>query len=100
MESLVLCSDSDHLDIDSITHQDANRIGLTTGLPLATSASSGPAILRTYPILESVTRQAIENALHDARGNIPEAAARLGVGRSTLYRWLKAFVPLAPSDRR
>jgi transcriptional regulator of acetoin/glycerol metabolism len=38
---------------------------------------------------EDVMRDALERALHDANGNYAEAARRLGVARSTVYRMLK-----------
>ncbi|MET8246961.1 helix-turn-helix domain-containing protein [Streptomyces sp. NPDC005202] len=41
--------------------------------------------------LESIERDAIVRALHDARGNRMQAAAALGIARSSLYRKLKCF---------
>lgn len=38
--------------------------------------------------LESV---AIENAIHEYRGNLTEAAKALGIGRATLYRKVKQY---------
>jgi len=41
--------------------------------------------------LESIERDAIVKALHDADGNRVQAAAALGIARSSLYRKLKSF---------
>jgi len=41
--------------------------------------------------LESIERDAIVRALHDADGNRVQAAAALGIARSSLYRKLKSF---------
>jgi len=41
--------------------------------------------------LEAIERDAIVKALHDANGNRVQAAAALGIARSSLYRKLKAF---------
>jgi len=41
--------------------------------------------------LESIERDAIVKALHDAGGNRVQAAAALGIARSSLYRKLKSF---------
>ena len=41
--------------------------------------------------LESIERDAIVKALHDAGGNRVQAAAALGIARSSLYRKLQSF---------
>jgi len=41
--------------------------------------------------LESIERDAIVKALHDAGGNRVQAAAALGIARSSLYRKLRSF---------
>lgn len=41
--------------------------------------------------MESIERDAIVKALHDADGNRLQAAATLGIARSSLYRKLKSF---------
>jgi transcriptional regulator of acetoin/glycerol metabolism len=41
--------------------------------------------------MESVERDAIVKALHDAHGNRVQAAAALGIARSSLYRKLKTY---------
>lgn len=41
--------------------------------------------------MEAIERDAIIKALHDANGNRVQAAAALGIARSSLYRKLKSF---------
>ncbi len=41
--------------------------------------------------LESVEKQAIEDAIKNAGGNMSEAIRRLGIGRATFYRKLKKY---------
>jgi len=41
--------------------------------------------------MEALERDAIVTALRDADGNRVQAAATLGIARSSLYRKLKAF---------
>ena len=41
--------------------------------------------------MEAVERDAIVKALRDASGNRVQAAATLGIARSSLYRKLKSF---------
>ena len=41
-----------------------------------------------HDLLSSAERDAVREALEGARGNLSEAARRLGVARSTLYRML------------
>lgn len=44
--------------------------------------------VKTINELESV---AIENAIHEFKGNLTEAAKALGIGRATLYRKVKQY---------
>ncbi|MFZ0225431.1 MAG: helix-turn-helix domain-containing protein, partial [Mycobacterium sp.] len=46
---------------------------------------------RTLSALESIERDAIVLALREAGGNRVQAAATLGIARSSLYRKLKSF---------
>lgn len=54
--------------------------------PGAQSGESGK--VQTINELESV---AIENAIHQYKGNLTEAAKALGIGRATLYRKVKQY---------
>ncbi|MCB0414629.1 MAG: helix-turn-helix domain-containing protein [Bdellovibrionales bacterium] len=53
--------------------------------PGQTVSSQG---VQTINQLESV---AIENAIHEFKGNLTEAAKALGIGRATLYRKVKQY---------
>ena len=49
--------------------------------------------------LEELERRAIENAVEAAAGNLSDAARRLGIGRSTLYRKLEQYgIKPAPGE--
>lgn len=48
----------------------------------------GPGKVQTINELES---KAIENAIHQYKGNLTEAAKALGIGRATLYRKVKQY---------
>ncbi len=56
---------------------------------LAADGDAAPLILKEY--LEEAERRAIESALLACDGDVPSAAHRLGIGRSTLYRRLPAL---------
>ena len=61
---------------------------------LAASVIAPNAVeLRTRSVvdLQTLEREAIENALRHTGGNVSEAARRLGIGRTTLYRKMTAF---------
>ncbi|MDR3455753.1 MAG: sigma-54-dependent Fis family transcriptional regulator [Rhodoferax sp.] len=60
----------------------------------------GPAATRPQP-LAAMTRHAIDQALEDCAGDVAEAAGRLGVHRSTVYRHLRQQrTPARPSAPR
>jgi DNA-binding NtrC family response regulator len=52
---------------------------------------SGPATAPAADSLEEVERRAIRDALASCGGNLSEAARRLGIGRSTLYRKMDQY---------
>jgi len=57
--------------------------GAETTAGTATTAMPAPDNLR------QLSHQAIQRAVAQARGNMSEAARRLGISRNTLYRKLK-----------
>ncbi len=57
-------------------------------IPFPTGGISKVKKVKTINELESV---AIENAIHEYRGNLTEAAKALGIGRATLYRKVKQY---------
>jgi sigma-54 dependent transcriptional regulator, acetoin dehydrogenase operon transcriptional activator AcoR len=59
----------------------------------ATNAASGPSVIRPAVCseigrLEEMTKQTMRQALAISHGNVSQAARRLGINRSTLYRRL------------
>ncbi len=63
------------------------RSRTAAGIPIR--GAGGTAPLGGLPLsLEAYERSALERALREAGGNAPEAARRLGIGRSTFYRKL------------
>ena len=49
--------------------------------------------------MEELEAKAIEDAIHQYRGNLTEAAKALGIGRATLYRKVKQY-QIDPSSAR
>jgi transcriptional regulator with PAS, ATPase and Fis domain len=60
------------------------RRGCETPPPRLDSTAAGPAVER----LRDISAQAIHRAIEVSRGNMSEAARRLGISRNTLYRRL------------
>jgi DNA-binding NtrC family response regulator len=76
-----------------LTEQDL-RAAIGTLMPVERSpASVAPAAMEeTFArARERFDRQLIETALAQCAGKVPEAAARLGLGRSTLYKKMIAL---------
>lgn len=49
--------------------------------------------------MDDIEAKAIENAIHQYKGNLTEAAKALGIGRATLYRKVKQY-QIDPSQAR
>lgn len=64
--------------------------GSTGILPLRSPSGPGPDA-RRHATLKDLERLAIIQAIDDADGNMSEVSRALGIGRTTLYRKLKAF---------
>jgi transcriptional regulator of acetoin/glycerol metabolism len=62
---------------------------IDTDLPVTIRSASSRS--RRLTVLEGVERDAIVNALREAGGNKAAAAARLGIGRTTLYARLRRY---------
>lgn len=79
-----------------------NTVALVTDPPcdpVAAMADRAEELL-ALPALQDVIAQHCQRALDLAAGNITVAAEVLGIGRATLYRWLKSRVVSRPSEGR
>lgn len=74
---------------ESVTSQTltTGQLGATNVIPFPAGGVKAKKV-KTIDELESV---AIENAIHEYRGNLTEAAKALGIGRATLYRKVKQY---------
>jgi sigma-54 dependent transcriptional regulator, acetoin dehydrogenase operon transcriptional activator AcoR len=86
VENMILLGNSDLLGIDDVpieVRQRADQVAATFSLEQPIPSGS--------PNLRLSERVAIEAALAEARGNLTDAAKRLGIARSTLYRKLEEY---------
>lgn len=56
-------------------------------VPFPMNTSSEPRVQK----MEDLEAKAIEDAIHQFKGNLTEAAKALGIGRATLYRKVKQY---------
>jgi len=91
--AVVLC-DGDELAVTDFP-QIAQRLGLPAARPTAADAASDALVLTEsngdVRPLAQVEAEMIELALKKYNGRMSEAARRLGIGRSTLYRKVQAL---------
>jgi len=82
IENLLLTSSEEVVSLDELPAE-----------LLAETATAGIAVpmLQQSASLEETERLAIARAVHDAHGNLAQAARSLGVSRSTLYRKLELY---------
>lgn len=84
VENMILLGNPDQLRIDDVPREVREQMsGPGTGLSLE---QQSPSI---SPNLKLSERMAIEAAVAEASGNLTNAAKRLGIARSTLYRKLE-----------
>jgi sigma-54 dependent transcriptional regulator, acetoin dehydrogenase operon transcriptional activator AcoR len=84
VENMILLGNSDHLRIDDVPMEVREQVsGPVSGLSLDQQSPS------VSPNLKLSERLAIEAAVAEASGNLTNAAKRLGIARSTLYRKLE-----------
>jgi DNA-binding NtrC family response regulator len=88
LERAALLSDDLLLDADEIRA----AIGTFTPVERSTLLAIAPVAHETFSqARERFDRQLIESALAQCEGKVIEAAARLGLGRSTLYKKMVAL---------
>jgi transcriptional regulator of acetoin/glycerol metabolism len=82
IENLLLTSSEEVVSLDELPAE-----------LLAETATAGIAVpmLQQSASLEETERLAIARAVHEAHGNLAQAARSLGVSRSTLYRKLELY---------
>jgi len=84
VENMILLGNPDQLRIDDVPREVREQVsGPVTGLSLEQQSPS------VSPNLKLSERRAIEAAVAEASGNLTNAAKRLGIARSTLYRKLE-----------
>lgn len=85
VESLVILSESEIIGIHDLSTETIEQI--STGSRSALTVQSN----NTVSELERITHQIVFDVLEQSQGNVAVAAKRLGIGRATLYRWLKKY---------
>jgi transcriptional regulator with PAS, ATPase and Fis domain len=85
VESLVLLSEYDVLGLHDLSSEFLAQIGTRA------SASDNSHIGTDVPELDRLTRHLVESVLEQSKGHVTVAAQRLGVSKSTLYRWIKRY---------
>jgi DNA-binding NtrC family response regulator len=82
VETMILLGNSDRLRINDVPMEVREQVSPPVAAP---SLEQGLAV---SPSLKLNERAIIETAIAEARGNLTNAAKRLGIARSTLYRKL------------
>jgi len=87
VESLILFSEHTTLEIQDLSSELLTQIG--AGTPAAAAAEVIPADA-TESELDRVTHHLVDSVLEQTK-SVDVAAKRLGISRSTLYRWIKRY---------
>ena len=91
-ENMILLGSSDRVGIREVPMEVRRQVSP----PIA--ASSSEQSLSIHPNLKQSERAAIEAALAETGRNLTEAAKRLGIARSTLYRKLEEHGMARPTE--
>lgn len=95
IENLVVLAEHEIIGISDLTSEFLTRIGTRSIDKVHETASEN------VPELDRLTHQLVEEILNQEQGHVAAAAKRLGISRSTLYRWLKKYRqnPITPAIR-
>lgn len=85
IESLVLLSEHELFGLHDMTSELLTQIGIR--IPDAESQSLSEPITE----VDRLTYDLVESALEQSQGHVTSAAKKLGISRSTLYRWIKRY---------
>jgi DNA-binding NtrC family response regulator len=94
-QAITLLSDQEVIDEAAVTAYFGTRMAYFSMPGPAGAPAHQPALAPqsgcTRPVrrLEDIEREEIEYALRHYKGNVPEAALALGMGRATLYKYIK-----------
>lgn len=88
VESLIILSEHDLLGLQDLSSEFLAQIGTHLATP-----SDSPVVTKDQE-LDRLTRHLIESVLEQSKGHVAMAAKRLGISKSTLYRWIKRHAPL------
>ena len=92
VENMILLADSDRLRIDEVPMEIRRQVSPPE------AASCLEQSLSIHPNLKQSERASIEAALAETGRNLTEAAKRLGIARSTLYRKLDEYGMARPGE--
>ena len=93
IESAVLMTESDRIDVDDLPFRHDNAAGQASGEP-AEGRANGAAKEWPYSldaVIHEASKLALIRALNATDGNRPRAAELLGISRYTVYRMLRRF---------
>lgn len=85
IESLVLLSDHELFGLHDMSSELLSQIGTRTP-DLDASLPSEPSTE-----IDRLTYDLVESVLEQSQGHVTSAAKKLGISRSTLYRWIKRY---------
>lgn len=91
-----------------VTHEDiqaafsSHRVGENTGsregVPLQERIAKAFPSLEALPTIPELEKAVLQHALNLSSGNVSKVAKALGIGRATLYRWMKELAPTTDKE--